>query len=254
MVTVAITRPRERAAETEALVRSYGWKALVVPAIEIVPREIDPSLKLEGFDWLVVTSGFGAELVCRHFKESVGRVKIAVVGPKTAAAFEKRGFKVELVARQHVGEALAEELLEKVRGRKVLVARAAIARRELVEMLSKAAEVTELPLYDTVMPSETGEMERLRSLVSAGELDALVLTSSQATRNLLSYLGEGAAEKLKRVLICAIGPVTARTAREQGLNVACVPRNSTLEAALEELSRRFGSLKDGGGRGGRGGL
>jgi uroporphyrinogen III methyltransferase/synthase len=214
---VAVTRPKGAAGETARLVKGMGWEAFIVPSIEIVPRPIDSSIQLDEFDWLVVTSASGAEVLWRHFKVGLQDINIAVVGPKTQAAFVKKGILPKLVAKEHLGEGLARELGDHVKGKRVLVARASLGQKELVEMLGEVADVKEIHIYDTI--------------------EALVFTSSQATKNLLDFLGEGAREKLQKTIICAIGPVTARTVESYGIKHACVPEQYTLEAALDEIKK-----------------
>jgi uroporphyrinogen III methyltransferase/synthase len=106
-------------------------------------------------------------------------------------------------------------------------------------MLGEVADVKEIHIYDTLLPRDTSELRRFKELLDEGEIDALVFTSSQATKNLLDFLGVGAREKLQRTIICAIGPVTARTVEGYGIKLACVPEQSTLEAALEEIKKEM---------------
>ncbi len=232
---VAVTRPRERALETAALIRERGWEPLIVPSIEIVPRPIDPELRLEDFDWLVVTSASGAEVLWDHYKSELTDIDIAVVGPKTKGAFLKMGLLPRLVATEHVGEGLAADLRDHVAGKRVLVARAAIARKGLVEELQKIADVMEIALYDTRMPADHREMVLFSELVGQGEIDAVVFTSSRAARNLIEFLEPENKKRLNGIKICAIGPITARTVEKLGVRVSCTPDEYTLEDALDAI-------------------
>jgi uroporphyrinogen-III synthase len=232
---VAITRPIERSLETEELVKKRGWDPIVVPTIEIVSRPIDPSIKLEDYDWLVVSSASGADVLWRHFRDELKKISIAVVGPKTSAAFEKRGITPSVLAKEHVGESLARGLKELARGKKVLVARAAIARKELVEILSKDSEVREIHIYDTIEPRDKTGMMRFKKLLRARKIDAIIFTSSQATKNLLSFIESAGVERLKEIIVCAIGPLTAKTIEELGIKPTCMPSEHTIDAALDEI-------------------
>jgi uroporphyrinogen-III synthase len=237
-VRVAVTRPWERAAETEKLIRRRGWEPIVVSSIELVPISIDPVVVLSKFDWLVVTSASGVDLLWRHFKDGLKEINIAVVGPKTAAAFENHGINPKLVARESVGEGLAKDLLEHVSGRRVLVARAKKARTGLVELLSDVAEVTEIAIYDSIVPRDKTGMKRFKSILNSGEIDAIVFTSSLAARNLLDFIGEEGRNRLNEIIVCAIGPVTAGTLEEWGIRPNCIPRVYTIDAALDEISKQ----------------
>jgi uroporphyrinogen-III synthase len=238
-VRIAITRPKERIAETLELVKKRGWEAIILPSIEIVPRLIDPSLKLEAFDWVVVTSASGADIMWNHFKDELKRVDIAVVGPKTRDAFVKKGIKPKVVSKEYVGEALAHALFDLVEDKKVLVARAVGAREEPVEMLRRVADVTELVIYDTVFPKDDSDLNVFKELLEKGNIDAIIFTSSLATKNLLKFLGRQHSKRLNEIIVCAIGPITARTVEELGIHLSCVPEKYTIDASLDKISKLY---------------
>lgn len=234
---VAVTRPAERKTETEELVKNRGWDVIVVSAMEIIPLPIDPSLNLADFDWLVVTSATGADIVYSHFKDQLKDIKTAVVGPKTRAAFLKRGITPDIVAEEYVGEGLASALLGIAEGQKVLVARAAKARKILVDELKKVAQVREVAIYDTSKPSDKKSLKIFKKSLEKKEIDAVVFTSSQMTANILDFLGQNARSLLEGVVICAIGPVTANTLDTLGIEVTCIPDEYTIEGALDAIEK-----------------
>ncbi|MFQ5801129.1 MAG: uroporphyrinogen-III synthase, partial [Candidatus Hydrothermarchaeales archaeon] len=170
-------------------------------------------------------------------------ISIAVIGPKTKEAFERKGITPTVVAREYVAERLASELMAVTKGRKVLVARAAIARKVLVEELSKVADVTEIAIYDTALPEDKTEMKRFKELLEKDEMDAVIFTSSQMARNLLDFLGKEGAKRLNEIIVCAIGPVTARTLEERGVRITCMPEEYTVDAALEEIEKQIFTSK-----------
>ncbi len=240
---IAITRPSERADETIELVRERGWEALVFPAIELVPRSAKEIAKgvgrLADYHWLVLTSAYGAEIMAELFGDELRRVKVAVIGPKTKAALEKRGFSADFQPRSYISEALAKEMVEKVRGKRVLLARASIGREELAEELRKANEVVEVPLYDSVMPRDISGMREFKEALLRGAIDALILTSAQSAKNVLDFLGEEGKSRLRNVVVCAIGPHTAEALTEQGIRVDLVPEEYTIAASLDALERMW---------------
>ncbi|MEE8167829.1 MAG: uroporphyrinogen-III synthase [Candidatus Hydrothermarchaeales archaeon] len=236
---VAITRPKERSEETIKLVRNRGWEAIIVSAIEIIPRVKEEILKgvgkLEDYDWLVLTSAFGADIMLEYFGSKLGQVGIAVIGPKTKDALETAGIKVELIPKEYEAEALARELAERAKGKKILVARAAIGREVLVEELRKVAQVVEVPLYDTEMPKDASGIEEFAMALDAGEIDAVIFTSSQTASNLFEVLGGEFSRKLSKVKVCAIGPKTAETLQGFGVEVDITPNEYTVGACLDAL-------------------
>jgi uroporphyrinogen-III synthase len=238
-VRVAITRQRERSAETEEIVRKRGWDPVIVPSIEIVPISIDPSILLSDFDWLVVTSASAVDILWKRFGDALKQINIAVVGPKTGSAFEKKGVLPKVVASESVGEGLARELIGRVTGKKLLLARATRARKELLLMLNEKASVTEIAIYDTVPPTDKSGMKRFKEMLALGEIDVILFTSSLAAEILLDFIGEAGRKRLKEKLVCAIGPITARTLEEHGITPTCMPDEYTIDAALDEISKHI---------------
>ena len=113
--------------------------------------------------------------------------------------------------------------------------RAAEAREILPEKLrGQGALVDVVPVYQTEaaeVPAE--EADALRQALSAGEIDFVTFTSSSTVRNLMKILG--GAESLKHVRTACIGPVTAATAREAGLDPSIVAETYTIDGLIEAL-------------------
>lgn len=231
---VAITRPKERAEDTIKLVEKRGWSAVIVPTVEIVPRKDSlASIDLSCYDWLVITSASGASMLSEHFRDALNKIKIACIGPKTREVLERWGVKVALIPREYRTEVLAEELIKKAGGKRILVARASTGREVLIERLKAAADVTEVPLYDTTMP-EKNVLEAFSKSLEKGDIDAIIFTSSQAAKNFFRAID---GKKIKKLKICAIGPITAQTLASKGVRVDAVPREYTVEACLDALEK-----------------
>jgi uroporphyrinogen III methyltransferase/synthase len=214
---------------------------MIVSAIEVVPRSKDEIIAevgdISGYDWLVLTSAFGAEIMHTLYGDELKMLRIAVIGPKTRDVLEKSGIKVDLIPDDYETEGLIGTLSKKARGKRVLIARAAIGREILIKELKKVADVVEVPLYDTVVPRDKSGMNEFSEELKRGELDAVIFTSSQMAKNLFDYIGEDLRDYLRRVYVCAIGPQTALTLKEHGVRVDIVPRKYTVDACLDELER-----------------
>jgi uroporphyrinogen III methyltransferase / synthase len=152
-----------------------------------------PPVRLEGYEWLVLTSRAGVEALFDRLAGPLPRV--AVVGPGTADALRERGVEPAFVARRSTQEGLAAEL-PRPAGR-VLFAGAEGARDILIRELD--ADFVALYRTDEIRP------ERFP------EADLVVLASASAARSFA---------RLGRDLPCvSIGPVTSEEARRQGLSV-----------------------------------
>jgi uroporphyrinogen III methyltransferase/synthase len=188
--------------------RKEGFEVLQHPLVGIEAVE-GPSIRPEGYDWVVLTSRNGVE----HFLARVdGPVpKVAVVGPGTAEALRQRGIEPALVARVSTQEGLLAELPRPV-GR-VLFAGAEGARDELVRELG--AEF--VPLYRTV--------ELRPGLPPQGDL--IVIASASAARALART---GASTPC-----VSIGPVTSAEARRRGLEVVAEAATHDLDGLVQAV-------------------
>ena len=118
----------------------------------------------------------------------IAGVRIAAVGPATAEAAEHAGLEVTYVAQKHQGVALAEELGERVRGKKILLPRSDRANQDFVEAwIVWAREVTEVIAYKTVRPNEE-ETRHYAAELERGA-DAVLFFSPSAVHHLQDLLG-----------------------------------------------------------------
>jgi uroporphyrinogen III methyltransferase/synthase len=173
----------------------------------------------------------------RRDVRALHRAKVAAVGPETAAALAARGVLVDVVPDEFRAEGVAAAMSDAgVRGQRVLLARAAAAREILPTLLRQAgAEVDEVASYQTAMPRT--DMTEVRDLLAAGAIDLVTFTSSSTVRHFVALLGS--ADPLRNVAIGCIGPITADTARELGLQVAIQPPAYTIPAFTGAILAHF---------------
>jgi uroporphyrinogen III methyltransferase/synthase len=119
----------------------------------------------------------------------------------------------------------------------VLLLRADIAPLGLVEALSRAGASADNVVAYRTMPDQADRAE-LRRLLSERAVDIVTFTSSSTVRNLVEGLGAGR-DLLAGCLVACIGPVTARTARELGLEVDLVAPVHTIDGLVRALVERF---------------
>jgi len=206
IVTRAVGQMEPLAGRLEEL----GHEVVRCPLIELEPSGPE-SVDVDGYDWVVVTSPYGAHELVRRARGDLPRV--AAIGPGTAAALGERGVEAALVPRVSTQEGLAAEL-PRPPGR-VLFAGAERARRHLVEELGADF----VPLYPT---------RALRPDLPP-EGDLVVLASSSAAEAL-------AALRLDLPAV-SIGPETTRTARDAGLSIVAEAATHDLEGLVAAVSR-----------------
>lgn len=241
-----VTRPRHQAGPLCDVLRDLGAEPVEFPTIAIRPPADPGPLRealasLDRYDWAVLTSVNGVRRVLSTLDEQ-GRapgdafagVSVAAIGPSTAGELREAGVPVQVVPEEYRAERLVDALADAARleGASVLLARAEEARDVLPRQLRAAgARVDEVTAYRTeVANPDAGRLaERLR----AGEIDWLTFTASSTVRNFVRLVGRepGTAR------VAAIGPVTAGTVRELGMEVDVVAEEYTIPGLVEALVR-----------------
>ena len=218
----------------------------LLPAVEIHEPEdwtpVDRAIeRLASFQWLVFTSVNGVHAFLRRLRNkgkdlrALGAIQIAVIGSATAAVLRSYHLEPDLIPEKFRSEELAEALREKVRGQRVLLARADRGRDVLRSELIQVAEVTQIAVYrqtDAVMR----ESESLNCL-SKGEIDYVLLTSSNIARAFAAALDDQAREMIQsgRTKIVSISPVTSAAVRELGWSVAAEACEFNAEGVVQSL-------------------
>ena len=247
---VLVTRAQAQAHDLEARLRALGAVPLAFPTIHIVPPKdgyaaLEAALQeLATFDWVVFTSVNGVDHVWQRLtvlgldSSVFSGLRLAAIGPATAAALAARGLPSVVVPKRFVAEALLE-VIPRPSGKRFLLPRAALARDTLRTGLQHAgAQVVEVPAYDTILPEPS--TETLAEL-DAG-VDVLTFTASSTVRNFVAQLGQGRAHSLaSRAQVAAIGPITAGTARDLGLRVDVVASDYTINGLVTALVDASGS-------------
>lgn len=223
---VLVTRALHQAGKFSREMQALGATTVEVPVIEIVGPEsyvpLDDAIRnLDRYGWLILTSSNALHAVsARGARYGVNPakaecLKVAAVGNATAEAARHAGFHVAVVPENYVAESLVESLRDQVAGKRILLARAAVARDVIPDALrAVGALVDVVDAYRNVMPEAAPE--QLRQAVANG-LDAATFTSSSSATHLAEAARTaGVAWPLAGVPAVSIGPVTSQTLRELG--------------------------------------
>jgi uroporphyrinogen III methyltransferase/synthase len=247
---ILVPRPREQGKTTAKAIRERGAEPTLLPSIEIcAPSDRAPLeraiTELGTYDWVLFTSANGVE---RWFAEleakqldarAFGTAKVAVIGPKTALALTRGGIRADLVAEEFVGEGLAEALLKQGTPKRVLLARALVARDALPESLrSKGVQVDVVAVYET-KAAQFRPGESLVDLIEQQKLDAVLFTSSSTVTSVVDALGPRARELLSGLVVASIGPITSRTLTEHGVNATVSAAVYTVDGLLDALETHY---------------
>jgi uroporphyrinogen-III synthase len=223
---ILVTRAQTQAGKLSEGLRALGAEAVEVPVIEICPPAsydaLDAALRrLSTYDWLFLTSTNAVHVFAGRAQllglnlRSMSRLKVAAVGKATSDRAEKAGLTVNFVPESYVAECLVSGLPEQISGKRILLARAAIARDVIpIGLRQVGATVEVVDAYENRMPESAPAL--LREALSSG-IDAATFTSSSSVTHLAEAVrAAGLAWPFTGVAAVSIGPITSSTLRELG--------------------------------------
>jgi len=275
-VRLLVGRARHQAGALSGELRKLGATVLEIPFIEIrAPRSfkpLDSALRnLERYDWLILTSVNGVEAMwerldkLRLTKKILNHLRVAAIGPATKKAIEQRGGKVDVVPKEYVAESVVRSLRRQVKGKRVLLVRAKVARDVIPRELRRAgAHVDVVEAYETVVPQAS--CRRLRDVVANPRRrpHVITFTSSSTVRNFVDLLGGSrsavrtqravrgqdcprhtstAHPGLDGLLLASIGPVTSATLCELGLRADIVAKEFTIPGLVKAIATALSSSR-----------
>jgi uroporphyrinogen III methyltransferase/synthase len=255
---IVVTRSREQSAELIEMLEGRGAEAIPAHALRITPP--DDSAELDtacaaarSYDWIIFASAnavdhFMARLLAIGDVRDLYGVRLCTVGPSTASRLQRYGIRVDLMPAEFRVDALADLLRASgdLKGRRILLPRADIARDKLAEELREAgAEVHDIVAYRTVPGSDerSGDYDVYRMLLDR-QIDAVTFASASAVRNFVTMLGrEQAADLLRTTVVASIGPVTAEAAQQLDIATTVMPGRYTIPDLVDALVGHFESSR-----------
>src|SRR5271167_1373583 len=173
---VLVSRAKRQAGALSSTLKELGCQVMEMPFIEIRKPSSFAALdtvlhNLANYDWLILTSVNGVEALFERMaeyrldKRALSHLKIAAIGPATKKAIEKHGLKVTVTPKEYVAESVVASLHKRVKGKRVLLVRAKVARDVIPRELRKAgATVDVIEAYETIVPKQS--KTRLRSALA----------------------------------------------------------------------------------------
>lgn len=232
---ILVTRTAEDSAVWAAELGKLGAYAVVFPCIEcetIDTPEVRDALAaaVPASDWLVFTSRRGIEAFAKlHPRPVPSTIKVAVVGPATAALARETFGRADVVAPEGTAASLGEALADAARGSGLLsLVVAENAGATLEKRLGEAGlESRRIDVYRTV-PAAVGGHEP-RALSALG-VDNVFLASPSAVAGFIERVTLD-----RHADVFSIGPATSAAARRHGLEITGEARRPTLEGLVEAL-------------------
>ncbi|MGD0625338.1 MAG: uroporphyrinogen-III C-methyltransferase [Thermodesulfobacteriota bacterium] len=248
---ILVTRSREQASDLSERLRDLGAMPIEFPTIEVIRPEnwADAdhcASQVERYDWIIFTSVNGVKFFLdrlfalgRDVRDLKGP-RVCAIGPKTAEALQSLKIRVDFVPSKYQAESIFAGLQkENLKGKRILIPRAKVARDILPEELRKAGALVDVvEVYRTIRPQRN--TEEVKDLLRNGSILAITFTSSSTVSNFVEMVGRNEARELTAGLtVASIGPITAEKARSLGIETTVMPKEFTIPALVEALADYF---------------
>lgn len=252
---VVVTRAEGPDGPVSSRLRGRGANPILRPAVAFDFASQKSALsdavwRMDEYDWLVLTSSRAVRAMAAVHAFEHPRpdgLRVAVVGPGTAAEIETHGWTADLVPESGGARVLVERLRPELGGSARLLFPASEAASEALpdSLRDAGATVDRVDAY-APRPSPQSADTWARDM-DAGRIDALTFTSPSA----VDALGEALADALPVATLASIrelpaaaqGPTTARAVRDAGWGVVPVAEPTTFEGLVGALEAHFASAE-----------
>ena len=245
---IVVTRTREQASQLSRQLLTLGAEVLEIPTIKIeLPDErlalVDALQGIGEYNWIVFTSPNGVSKFFEFFFKAyddiraLGNLRIAAVGPATAAKLQELHLRVDVMPEEYVASKIGAALkkFESPENLRYLLARAQVANPDLPkELEGMGAIVDDVPVYKTV--PETEDVNGAAARLLEDGADWVTFTSSSTVE---SFHARFDLPKLRKqfpaLKLASIGPETTKAIEALGLKPDLESRKHTIEGLAQAL-------------------
>lgn len=260
-IVIAVDR---RAGELAAALERHGASVRRAPALSIVPHVDDAALLdatraliADPPDIVVATTGVGFRgwLEAAHeadladeLASAFAETRFVARGPKARGAVQQAGFDVDWVAESETARELGDYLVaEGVAGRRIAVQHHGSGSDGLDELFrAHGADVVSLTVYRWGPPPDPELVARTVCQAAGGEVDAVLFTSAPGAREWLDAArragvvdGIRGLARERRLVMAAVGPVTAQPLIDEGIK-PLVAERGRLGSLVRGVVTHFG--------------
>ncbi|MBP0017338.1 MAG: uroporphyrinogen-III C-methyltransferase [Cyanobacteria bacterium SBLK] len=255
--TVLVTRAAEQSSHFTGLLLNCGAMVLEMPALEITPpsswQGLDEAIaSLDTFHWLILTSSNAVQYFCKRLEtlgrdlRSLGNLKIAVVGKKTAKVLQEYHLNPDFIPPNFVADSLAEHFPDRLAGLKILFPRVETGGRQVLvkELTAKGANIVEVPAYQSKCPDRIDPY--VLKALKERSVHVITFASSKTVKNCDRLIKDALTpqeleETLASCCIASIGPQTSKTCQELFGRVDVEAKEYTLEGLTDAIVGYFSS-------------
>jgi uroporphyrinogen III methyltransferase/synthase len=245
---IVVTRAREQAGAFAKQLSDLGADVLEIPVIKTAPPSnhgdiVDALLELNAYDWLVFTSPNGVtaffDMFFKRFQDmrDIGGVRIAAVGPATAAKLRELHLQVDLMPEEALGVKIAKAFakFESMENLRVCLLRAEVANPDLPKALEAlGAIVDDVAVYRTV--AETEDPTGAGQVLQETGADWITFTSGSTVEHFHARFNlPELLKKFPKSKLATIGPETTKALQALGLKPAVEAKEHATEGLVESL-------------------
>ena len=252
-----------RAEDLASALARHGAEIEHAPAMSMIPHVDDPELLARTRELiahppatLVVTTGVGLRgwfeaaqeaAIDEDLRRALAGTRVLARGPKARGAAQQAGLDVAWVAEDGTSAEMIALLPQlPLAGTRVAVQHHGSGADGLDEALEAAgAEVLALTVYRWGPPRDPAAVARSVRAAGRGEVDAVLFTAAPGTENWLRAAeeagglpGSAAHARSGRLLLAAVGPLTAAPLEQRGLP-ALLPERSRMGALVRAVVQHY---------------
>lgn len=242
---IIVTRTRTENSILSSKISDLGGNSIEIPTIKI--EKIKNNIYLENeiknikdYTYLILTSKNAVEIFFDKLNElnfdsrALANLKICVIGTATEKEIKKRGINPDIVPEKFVSESLFEKLKDILKPTdKVLIPGSKNSRDFLIDKISKICDVKEVHTYETIL--DYNKKEEIINILDSNKVDYITFASSSSVINFVNIIGEKNLDKLNKLKVISIGPITTKTAKNLNINVYKESDVSTVDGMIDVI-------------------
>lgn len=249
---ILVTRTRTQASSLCRELKLMGAEVVEFPTISIKPvsefDDLDNTINnIKQFSWIIFTSVNGVEVFTKRLLDlgcdarTLSENKIAVIGKATGDALASFGIVPDMVPDRFTSQGTIEafrKMKTDYSGEHILCPGSEIARDYIpVQLTNMGAVVKTVSVYKNELPEYSiGEIEVLFLNVP----DLVTFTSSSTVINFVQIMKSCKMEsRISEIKAAVIGPVTAKTAREAGINIKIQATEHTIPGLVSAIENYY---------------
>lgn len=250
---VVVTRTRSQASELGRRLRDLGADVLEIPTLRMEPPQalqplVECIVGITEYNWLVFTSPNGvATFFDTFFKaypdiRSLGNLRIAAVGPATAAKLAELHLQVDAMPEQFVAAKIADAIaqVESIENLRFLVIRPEETPSELARLIEDRGGIVDEVASYRMLP-ETADLNGAAARFLEEGADWITFASGSAVQHFHERFDLPARlQKDPRLRTISIGPETSKALQALGLKPSAEAKVHTIDGLVDTLVRQAG--------------